>query len=236
VEPKDRPRFIKFGRVAEVLSFRWSVTGGNAQELESTYQKAAATVHTSKGAKIDEAERDLIDAIPDNAEFRKSLEAASLGYQYVAAYALRKIERALAPGEKKIGAPTDVHLEHIMPQTSTKFWESRNEPDTSYTATVAKWGNLTLLLKKLNTAIKNGDWDTKRNGNGKFHGYNKSDVKMTHDLLKVDEWNWEEIALRGKWLSVLGERVWDFDRSIDDCPQDFSDVAKDPSLLDPFIA
>src|SRR5262245_391050 len=29
VEPKDTKAFVKFGRVAEVLSFRWAVTGGN---------------------------------------------------------------------------------------------------------------------------------------------------------------------------------------------------------------
>jgi Protein of unknown function (DUF1524) len=107
----------------------------------------------------------------------------------------------LAPGEKKISAPSDVHLEHIMPQTSTKYWEPLNKADTEYSDTVAKWGNLTLLLKKVNVSIKNGAWDIKQHGNGRFDGYNKSDIKMTTDLLDVNEWNWSRRSAVSERLS-----------------------------------
>ena len=56
--------FVKFARLVEILSFRWVITGGNAQEFEEIYQDAAQLLHASRGEKRDEAENSDPNVIP----------------------------------------------------------------------------------------------------------------------------------------------------------------------------
>ena len=100
--------------------------------------------------------------MPSDDRFRKAFTDQALGYAYVAAYALRKIELAIAPGEKTIKPSQQVHVEHIMPKSGTDCWKRRNNSEKAYEEVVQKWGNLTLLLKKLNESVSNGEWETKR--------------------------------------------------------------------------
>ena len=204
-------RFLRFARIAEVLSFRWVVTHGNAQELESLYQEAASMLHMSQGAQVDASEALLLDRLPSDASFRDAFSRQALGYTYVAAYALRKIELALAPGEKTIKPNAEVHVEHIMPRASTAFWRDRIDDGDDYHDRVRRWGNLTLLLKNLNQSVSNGDWQTKRYGNGVHPGYDASDVVLTRELLALSDWTWRHIDNRSAWLAEVAVRTWSAD-------------------------
>ena len=117
----DDDQFIEFARLTEVLSFRWTVVGANAQELETLYQEVAETLQRSEGSQVMEA-MELIRARyphPDSA-FRLGFRSMHLGRTDVASYMLRKIENALAPSsEKEIRPRSEVHVEHIMPVTAT---------------------------------------------------------------------------------------------------------------------
>jgi hypothetical protein len=64
--PKDTKAFVNLGRVAEILSYRWAVTRGNARELESIYQETASKIHNSKGSSFDDAEDDLKSGLPSS--------------------------------------------------------------------------------------------------------------------------------------------------------------------------
>jgi hypothetical protein len=230
-------RFIQFARVAEILSFRWTVCGKNAQDLESLYQEAAEAIYASEGGQIDEAEALLVSSFPDSAEFRSAFENESLGYVYVAAYALRKIELAIEPTEKTIKPNQWVNIEHIMPKTPTPFWEERETAEAAYEAVVQRWGNLTLLFKPLNESIGNGDWDTKRFGklgkDGKpgLPGYKGSSIRLTQDLVQLDEWNSDQIELRAKWLAAAAPMIWSLTPGLQGFPS-FLDVVANPSLIE----
>jgi hypothetical protein len=235
---ETKARFVQFAKVAEILSFRWMVIGGNAQELESIYQEAASTIYASEGAEIDAAEEYLISKFPSDDRFRDAFADESLGYPYVAAYALRKIEAAIAPGEKAVRSPSQVHVEHIMPKRVTPFWKGRIKSDEAYEEVVQRWGNLTLLLKKLNESISNGDWDTKRygkpaaaEGKSALPGYNGSDIRMTKDLVSLSDWSSADIDLRAKWLALVATPVWSLSPDFTGIPS-FLDVYADPSFLE----
>ena len=200
--------FVRFARLAEILSFRWVVTGGNAQQLEEVYQDAAQLLYSSKGARAQEAEQLVRTSFPSDDAFRSAFEREALGYEYVAAYALRKIENYLDGAEKTIKPAQDVHVEHIMPKTATDFWRERVPEDVAYEEAVSRWGNLTLLLARLNSSISNGDWSAKRFGNGANAGYGDSKVVLTNDLTGLEDWRYESVAIRAKWLAELAVRVW----------------------------
>src|SRR5262249_13911273 len=142
------------------LSFRWFVCGLNAQELEGIYQEAASVIYRSEGAQSHEALRTLLERIPDDDTFRAFFRRQRLGVLYVARYALRRIEetRHIA---SEIKPPSTVHVEHIMPRGMTEFWKARVTDQESYADVVERWGNLTLLHRKPNQSIQNGDWSTK---------------------------------------------------------------------------
>lgn len=234
-------RFLEFARVTEVLSFRWVVTGGNAQVLESIYQEAANILHESGGDQVDAAQGILISRVPSDQAFKDSFEAEELGYQYVAAYALRKIESAIKPFEKVIKPSGDVHVEHIAPKTSTEYWRGKITDGLDYAEAVQRWGNLTLLAKPLNESVGNGPWDIKQHGlqkaDAKYPGYEGSDIELTHDLLNLDSWTSVDISLRAKWLAMLAVRIWSVEAALkgtadlSGLPLCYSDVRKDPTLV-----
>lgn len=232
-----KSRFAQFARVAEVLSFRWTVVGGNAQVLESIYQEAASTIYSSEGGEIEAAEELLKSRIPADGRFREDFVGQALGYTNVAAYALRKIELAIEPGEKTIKPSQQVNVEHIMPKASTPFWEARETSEAAYEVVVQQWGNLTLLLKPLNESIGNGDWNTKRFGRpakeGKpaLPGYFASDIRLTKDLLELDDWSSDLIELRARWLAAAAPRIWTLQPDVTGFPS-FLEVVADPRLID----
>lgn len=225
-------RFAEFARACEFLSCRWIIAGLNAQELETIYQRAAAQILGTEGTEIENAEARLWDAMPSDAAFGEAFARRTLGVQFLAAYALRRIENVLDGGEKHIKSSTSVHLEHIMPRTATPFWIERETEEAAYEEVVERWGNLTLLLARLNIQVSNGDWSTKRHGTNSHKGYSDSKVILTSQLAQLEDWTSNDIKLRGRWLATLATRVWNRGRSVDDVP-DYPTVRADPSLLPP---
>lgn len=70
---------------------------------------------------------------------------------------------------------------------------------------VNRLGNLTLLGKRLNTSIKNADFDTK-----KVKGYAGSDILMTQELLPVAKWDKDAIDVRQRELATWVFDIWHF--------------------------
>jgi hypothetical protein len=199
----DDDRFIRFARLVESIAFRWIVVGNNAQDLENTFQKAAAILGKSEGAQYDEAIDTIEGGMPSADDFRQKFRAVRLGKGSAASYMLRRIENFLVPSEKSIKPRTEVHVEHIMPVTSTSFWLERVPDPENYDDVIVRWGNLTLLKSELNSAIQNSDWDTK-----KEKGYKDSKIQLTQDLLALEDWHSESIDIRQQWLALAASHVW----------------------------
>ena len=123
---------------------------------------------------------------------------------------LRKIENAISPkSEYQFRPRTEVHIEHILPVTSTSFWSQRVNVAKGevYDDIKQRWGNLTLLRMELNETIQNEDFDFKKKNN-KEMDYARSQIRMTLDLLEFDDWNSETIDARQQWMGLLASKIW----------------------------
>jgi hypothetical protein len=197
----DGPSFARVCRMTEVLSFRWVVCGLNAQELESTYAKAAQVLDTSRGDEIDEVLALLRSVMPSGKLFQEGFRQVRMGVKYVTRYVLASIEYALNPvGELK---PSDeVHIEHILPRRQTPYWGMRVGTEEDYTDVAQRWGNLTLLHHMPNQQISNGPFAVKR------ELYSKSELKLTRTVAELDDWDASQIDMRQRWLGVIAEQIW----------------------------
>jgi hypothetical protein len=198
--------FVRFARISEVLAFRWSVCGLNAQELESIYQEAGQLLSEPSGPDLEAAITAITNRIPDDEQFAGSFRVQRMGTGYVARYALRKIEEATrARSELKIKAPEEVHIEHIMPVTPTDFWLEMTPKEGDYQDIVSRWGNLTLLHKAPNQEIQNGPWSKKR------RHYEDSDLLVTNSLARLEAWTAKEIEFRQSWMALAATHIWTLD-------------------------
>lgn len=107
-------------------------------------------------------------------------------------------------------------IEHLLPQS----WEA-NYPltDTDPEGAAAKrwellhtWGNLTLLLQKLNSSVSNGPWSTAdelADDRGKRAEILKhSGLAINRMLAKYRHWDERAIEARGKTLFDAAMKVW----------------------------
>ena len=200
--------FVRMGRLAEALAFRWTIAGRNAQQLETKFQEAGS-IFVKKGVDgFDEAAQTLIDAMPSRGEFLGQFRSKTMGTAYVARYMLRRIEETLSPGmEWNLKSPSKVHIEHIMPQHLSQPWqESLGENAVEkHGAAVARWGNLTLLAEKLNREARDSSFEAKLKI---YSGAPGSAICMTKLLQRETSWGPEEIDARQQWLAEIAEQLW----------------------------
>lgn len=193
----DRKRIIQ----ALVTFFvRHNVIGNReTTQLEAVVYEIAKDLRNELTA--DQAVQKLKDAAPTDDQFEDQFKHASVTRHATASYLLRQLERARrATEELEVGPPRKVHVEHIYPKSPPA---ERRRPD--HTAVVSRLGNMTLLDFRLNTAIKNSDFATK-----KAEAYGKSEILLTHDLLDYDEWDLTSIDARQVSMATLARMLWQF--------------------------
>ena len=149
------------------------------------------------------SDEDIIEAVRENEQNNKR----SLAILYLLETRLRSNDphsTAVLPFEA-------YSLEHLMPKKWLKNWPLTAEYDEGerdhYIKTI---GNHTLLNSSLNTSISNSDWSIKLNGNSKGKGLKQyaQGLVTINPILKLNEWNEEEILNRANWLSEKINEVW----------------------------
>jgi uncharacterized protein with ParB-like and HNH nuclease domain len=114
--------------------------------------------------------------------------------------------------EFSINQGSEVHLEHIVPQTiDTKKSQEEYGDWISYLGEnalalhkryVNKIGNMTLLAGPLNISGSNNPFETKK------EKYTLSNILLTKELKNYDEFRFEQIDNRGKELAELALQIW----------------------------
>lgn len=108
-------------------------------------------------------------------------------------------------------------LEHILPQNWRDNWKimAENEADEKEKASardkvLKTIGNMTILTGSLNRSIKNADWNTKKNGNGKNDGLKMyaEGIETFSRYIDLPEWNESTIENRAKDLQIKFFEVW----------------------------
>ena len=120
----------------------------------------------------------------------------------------------------------DYTLEHIMPQKWEKNWSVTDVPVKDGTGEVVEdekdardirskavyeIGNMTLLNSKLNTAVSNGTFYTKVNGDGKKYKHcmrSLADLYLTRDVIKEHTWDESKIYARTDKLMNSIKEIW----------------------------
>lgn len=196
--------FVRFARLAETLTFRYSTIGGkDSKELERAYHRAAKALWDSEGRDIAAARKILIEAIPGSEEFIAAFRRQVMGRKYVVDYVLRKIEASLDTEEKTTLGTSVVHIEHILPQSLSEDWKVvLGDRVDEHAAYVNRWGNLTLLGGRKNVKASNALFAKKR------VIYAESAIKLTNGLAARESWDLETIDERQVELAKVADGVW----------------------------
>lgn len=169
-----------------------------------TTQLEAVVYGIAKDLRSNLAPEDAISAMeaaaPSDNEFVQQFKHVAVSRHATAGYLLRKLELSLRGTEElEIAAQKKVNVEHIYPKTPR---EGERRPD--HASVVHRLGNITLLDFRLNAAIKNADFGTKKNA------YKESQMILTQELLEVSEWDLDAINARQERLAGLAQNIWRF--------------------------
>ncbi|MDX1893278.1 HNH endonuclease family protein [Mycolicibacterium sp. 050158] len=196
--PKENLRAL--ASALTTLFVRHTVIGGReSTTLESTVYSVAAELR--EGKDFDAAISALQSFAPDADDFVARFARASVSRTATARYLLREIEHAKrVTQEVAVELGDRVHVEHIYPQTPEEGARWSNHAQM-----VNRLGNLTLLGKRINTSLKNADFETK-----KKLGYSSSEILLTKDLLAQNIWSADAVEQRQKELAKLVFDIWKF--------------------------
>ena len=197
-DAKDQLRTL--ARVLTAMFVRYNVIGARETTVMETaaYQVAAELRETKD---FDAAVVRIAALAPSAREFITRFQTASVSRIATVRYLLGEIEHAKRQTQEvAVESPDRVHVEHIYPQAPPA--DSRWVKHANF---ISRLGNMTLLGKRLNTSIKNGDFATK-----KKMGYTTSDIVMTRELLTIDTWDTSAINLRQRELSEWVFDLWKF--------------------------
>ena len=196
---------IKAAQAVECLMFRWVLTGGNAQTLETKFQNAAhALGDQNEAAVLDSVIGQLLSDLPSDEKVLLAMQdEASPTFQF---YVLKRINFALTHAEL-VWPQEKINVEHLAPKKPKEgsdwldvvapYMQADSNED-AYSDFVGKWGNLTLLEFEINKSIKNEVWPIKVAGiNEKTKGLKDSQIKLTKDC--VTQWSGQQRLL----MSVL---------------------------------
>ncbi|MBI2908440.1 MAG: DUF262 domain-containing protein [Chloroflexi bacterium] len=197
-ETGRREQLNKFLRALVVTLVRHAVIGRLETSLLETVVFGLAR-DIRRGKEFSSAVQTLQDFSPTDDNFTLAFDTVSISDSSTARYILREIEMSQRTNELDVSSPLNVHLEHIYPQTPRAGERWPNHPNV-----VNRLGNLTLLSRKLNTAIKNAPFGEKK------ACYKQSEINMTTSLVTLDDWTADAIDQRQRELSANAARIWAF--------------------------
>jgi hypothetical protein len=152
------------------------------------------------GLPVAESLTQLREGAPTDERFLADFQTVSLPRTAQARYILKKLEQHIrATQEVAVEAPDRVHVEHIYPQTP-----QQGERWADHNLVINRIGNLTLLARRLNTQIRNGNFEAKR------PAYSASDLRLTNSLMAFPDWNTARVNERQNTLATYAVQIWNF--------------------------
>ncbi len=215
----DEDRKKVAAEVVENFSFRWTICGENAQELEDHYRECLQIISDADQESLDSSLRKLLAKAPSDTSLISSFanDDASMKLRN---YVLRKYTKAAHRAD--VPETQQIHIEHIAPKkpdANSKNWyecvalETLREEDPAdrpvYDDYIDKWGNLTLLDRRINVSIRNALWSDKK-GNAETEGecYFKSLQPMVKGLMPIVVWDRQVLVNRTNWFALNAPKVW----------------------------
>ncbi len=184
------------------VALGWPILGGNAQTLESEFQRICLKLNSMHDVPYVKSE--LAALIPANVDAAQYFAEGVSGTWAKAL--LLSIEDALS-GRAIPLSPDNFEIEHIAPQTSTTGWESAlGLRGDDYKDAIERPGNLTLLDGPINRQIKQRPFKDS-SGIDKSTEYAVSRSNLSSDLSRISVWNTSMIDKRSGWFIVQVNRL-----------------------------
>ena len=206
--------FLLAIKSVEKIAFRWIICKQNAQELETKLQKSAHLLISGNTEVLRQVCLDLINEAPNDEIFESAFRIGISKETKLQAYVMRSLCFGIT-GSDVTTDRREVSVEHIAPQNprSEAWYEfvapKEAEGDAkSYGDYVYRWGNITILENKLNSSVRDAEWNIKKSGNGRRGGYNVSSIQVTRDLLPIENWNADMIDKRSNWIADQALLFW----------------------------
>ena len=198
-------------RATEMLAFRWTLRGGNAQVLENIYQQYAGRVRREalpdKAVALTQILEDLMNEAPSDEEVRNEI-ASSAPKSNLLRYVLTRLEGALT-GDLLRWTKQGTWTEALAPRTPSKDsdWYEVVAPakasagEKSYEDFMQMWGNQTMVEFELDSAIRHTSWSKKLEGGLDYKGLKASEMVMNQDVSRLSQWSRDAIAKRTEWMA-----------------------------------
>ena len=215
--------FLLAIKSAEKIAFRWAICGENAQQLETKFQNYAHELLPSNRENLKQVCTKLIMDSPSDEAFSAAFTTRSSRDTRMQAYVMRSLCYGIT-GSDVTTSRYEVSVEHIAPQNplpeSAAEWYEKVAPaenvddSPTYEDYVYRWGNITILEKKLNSSVGQNIWKVKREGKpgfesiSKFKGYRASNIEVTKHLLNIESWNAALIDRRSEWIASQALIYW----------------------------
>lgn len=193
------------------LLISWSVRllivgglGGGA--IENNYCELGKDIRKGQLKNVREiAGRANKSFVPNDAIFYESFGSARVSKAFLARYYLRQLDleaRSIAQHEQVPNAdPNELTLEHVLPERPAEAaWNQFTEEERK--AYTKRLGNMVLLRQRMNSSLRSGPFDSKRDI------YSKSDLLLTRKVAERDDWDKQAIDTRQKWLAELAVKAW----------------------------
>lgn len=215
--------FLLAIKSVEKIAFRWAICGENAQQLETKFQNYAHQLLPGNLDNLKQVCTRLIMDSPSDEAFSAAFTTRSSRDTRMQAYVMRSLCYGIT-GSDVTTSRYEVSVEHIAPQNplpeSASEWHERVAPAESvgdgptYDDYVYRWGNITILEKKLNSSVGQNVWKVKREGKpgsetiSKFKGYRASNIEVTKHLLDTESWTAALIDRRSEWIASQALIYW----------------------------
>ncbi len=174
-----------------------------AGTLEQEFSNQAKLINEGKIQNSKQLKESIMRVVPTDEQFKKSFEIATVSKSYIARYYLSEIEKSYRPTNElgPLQNPEKINLEHILPQTPDVHKWPQFDKDTHATY-YKRIGNMTLMDKKMNSDQKNGPFSEKKKV------YVNSEIIITKNLSKMEEWLHKSIEDRQKEFASKAVNIW----------------------------
>lgn len=198
-------------RATEMLAFRWTLRGGNAQVLETIYQRYAGRVRNealpNNAVAMTQILEDMMKEAPSDEEVRTEI-IASAPKSNLLRYVLTRVEGALT-GDLLRWTKQSTWTEPLAPRTPStdSDWYQVVAPEKpagdekSYEDFMQMWGNQTMVEFELDSAIRHTTWSKKVEGSVDHKGLKQSELLMNLDATALSKWGKEVIVSRTQWMA-----------------------------------
>jgi hypothetical protein len=214
----DRTLLPEVIDLVESLTIRWTVAKMVTNSLEVKYARVASEVSDmfkdGNGGKVLEHIRTSLCKldVPNDEKFLNEFKTwAPANTSKLARYVLCRINRQMTGRELEVAGPSEVHVEHIFPQTPSEqaIQESAITKDEA-----EEWsgliGNLTLLDAGINMSIKNAKFSDKLTGDLEKNkkGINHSNLKINDEVKLKTSWTKVDINARSAQFASYAVQIW----------------------------